>query len=50
MDKPIVILQKNSERESNKIRLPKFVVDKMGRNYFMEIYENKIVLKPIERS
>lgn len=45
---PLIIYQKNADKTSNKILLPKFVIDKMGRNYLMEIYEDKIVLKPFD--
>lgn len=47
MEKPILILRKNAEITTNKIRIPISVIKKMGNSYFMEIYEDKIVLKPI---
>lgn len=34
---------------ANKILLPKKVVEQMGREYYMEVYEDKIVLIPIEK-
>lgn len=49
MDKPQIILQKNAESNTNKIRLPKDVVKKMGNKFYMEVYDNRIVLKPLER-
>lgn len=49
MNKPVLILQKNAETGTNKIRLPKSVIEKWGQNYYMEVYENKIVLKPIKK-
>jgi hypothetical protein len=39
-------LQKNAEKKTNKIRLPKKFIDKMGQEFYMEIYEDKIVLVP----
>ena len=39
-------LQKNAEKKANKIRLPKKFIDKMGQEFYMEIYEDKIVLVP----
>lgn len=33
----------------NKILLPKRVVEQMGREYYMEIYSDKIVLIPIKK-
>lgn len=41
-------LQKNAEANTNKIRLPKFVIDKFGNKFYMEIYDDKIILKPIK--
>ena len=48
-EKPVLILQKNAEQGTNKIRLPKSVIQMWGRNYYMEVYDNKIVLKPIKK-
>ena len=33
----------------NKILLPKKVVEQMGREYYMEIYSDKIILIPIKK-
>ena len=41
-------LHKKVERTTNKITLPKKVVEKFGRDFYMEIYEDKIVLIPIK--
>lgn len=49
MDKPVLILQKNAESKTNKIRLPKAIVEKWGQNYYMEVFEDKIILKPIKK-
>ena len=49
MENPKLILQKNSENGTNKIRLPKKVIEKFGRSYYMEIYDSKIILKPIKK-
>lgn len=49
MEKPTLIYQKNVENNTNKIRLPHDVVEQWGRQYFMEIYEDKIILKPIKK-
>ena len=48
MEKPILVYQKNVERNTNKIMIPKAIVEKLGRHYYMEIYNNKIVLTPIK--
>lgn len=49
MEKPILILQKNAETTTNKIRIPKNVIKTLGNQFYMEIYENKIILKPIKK-
>lgn len=43
---PEYILQKNTEATTNKMRIPKFVVNKWGRKYIMEIYKDYIILRP----
>lgn len=48
-NEPYLILQKNADKGTNKIRLPKEIVEKFGRNYYMEIYDDKIILKPIKK-
>ena len=42
-------LQKNVEKGTNKILLPKKVVEKFGMYFYMEIYDDKIVLIPIKK-
>ena len=49
MNDPILRLMKNAERTTNKITLPKVVVEKFGKQFYMEIYEDKIVLIPIKK-
>lgn len=49
MEKANIILQKNVESTTNKIRIPKNVVEKLGKKFYMEIYHDKIVLKPISK-
>lgn len=46
---PALIYKKNAERNTNKITLPKAFVEKNGRHYSMEIYENYLILKPIDK-
>lgn len=48
-EKPILIYQKNVDKALNKMVIPKFFVEKFGRSFYMEIYEDKIVLKPIKK-
>lgn len=49
MERAEMVLQKNAENGTNKIRIPKNVIKKMGNKFYMEIYNDKIVLKPVER-
>lgn len=49
MDKPIFIYQKNADKTTNKVRIPKFIIDKWGNQFYMEIFEDKITLKPIKK-
>ena len=45
----LIRLQKNVEKGTNKIQLPKKVVEEMGSQFYMEIYEDKIILIPIKK-
>lgn len=49
MEKPILRFQKNVDKTLNKMVIPKFFVEKHGRSFFMEIYEDKIVLIPVKK-
>ncbi len=49
MEKPTLIYQKKVESTTNKLRLPNDIVKQWGRQYYMEIYEDKIILKPIKK-
>lgn len=46
MEKPILIFQKNAEKTTHKVKLPKQLVENWGYEYYMEIYADKIVLRP----
>lgn len=48
-EKPILIFQKNVDKSLNKMIIPKFFIERHGREFYMEIYEDKIVLKPIKK-
>ena len=49
MEEPKLVFQKNADKELNRIIIPKFFIDKHGRSYRMEVYDNKIILKPIKK-
>lgn len=48
-EKPILIHQKKAEPLSHKMIIPKKFVEKWGLDYYMEIYEDKIVLIPVKK-
>lgn len=49
MEKPLLIFQKNADTEKNRVIIPKNFIIKNGRNFYMEVYEDKIILKPIKK-
>lgn len=49
MEKPILIYQKNADKTLHKITIPLKVIEKWGYQYYMEIYEDKIILRPIKK-
>lgn len=46
LKEPIYRFFKKTQGRLNYIYLPKFVVEKFGNQYYMEVYENKIILLP----
>ena len=49
MEKPLLIFQKNADKTLNRIMLPKKFIEKFGYQYYMEVYEDKIVLVPVKK-
>lgn len=49
MEQPILVLQKNAEKTTNKMRIPQILIDKWGNQYRMEIYKDHIKLIPIKK-
>lgn len=47
MEKPIIVFQKNADKTTNRIIIPKAIIEQWGREFYMEIFQDKIVLKPI---
>lgn len=47
MDK--LIFHKIADKARNRVIIPQFFIDKHGREFCMEIYEDKIILIPIEK-
>jgi hypothetical protein len=49
MEKPKFIFQKNADKVMNRIMLPKKCIEKWGSTYYLEVYEDKMILKPIRK-
>lgn len=49
MEQPKLIFQKNADKEMNRVIIPKSFINKFGRQFSMEVYEDKIILKPIKK-
>ena len=49
MEKPKLVFQKNADKKLNRVIIPKFFIEKFGQSFYMEIYENKIILKPLKK-
>ena len=47
-DKPILIYHNKVDKTLNRILMPKKVVEKFGRKFYMKVYQDKIVLEPIK--
>lgn len=49
MEKPIMVFQKNAEKTTNKMIIPKAIIEQWGYQFYMEIYGDKIILKPVTK-
>ena len=49
MEKPILVFQKNADKTTNKMIIPKAIIQQWGYQFLMEIYSDKIILKPIKK-
>lgn len=49
MEKPILVYQKNADKTTNKMIIPKAIIQQWGNQFYMEIYQDKIILKPIKK-
>lgn len=47
--KPIIRYFKRVDKGANKILIPKEVVEKFGREFYLEVYVDKLVLVPVEK-
>ena len=48
MEQPKLIYQKNADKVMNRVMIPKAFIEQHGRRFYMEVYEDKIILKPIK--
>ena len=49
MEKPILIYHKKADECLNRVVIPKPVINKFGKYYYMEVYEDRIILRPIKK-
>lgn len=49
MEKPILVFNKKADKATNKMIIPKAIIEQWGNEFYMEIYQDKIVLKPIKK-
>lgn len=49
MEMPKLIYMKHVDKTLNKMIIPKKIVDQWGYDFYMEIYDDKIILKPIKK-
>ena len=43
MKKPILVYQKNADKTTNKMIIPKAIIEQWGNQFYMEIYQDKII-------
>lgn len=48
-ERPILIYQKNADPIRNRVIIPQAFIDKYGSSFSMEIYKDKIILRPIKK-
>lgn len=47
--KPTLVFQKNVDKTTNKMIIPKVLVKQWGPTYTMEVYEDYIILRPVKK-
>ena len=40
---------KKAEKSKNKIVIPQICINKFGNDYYLEVYKDKMILKPIKK-
>ena len=49
MEELVFVYQKNADKVKNRVIIPKIFIEKWGRKFYMEMYVDKIILKPIRK-
>lgn len=50
MKEPIIRIMKRADKSRNRIIIPQFIIDKFGKDYFIEIYADETIkLVPTNR-
>lgn len=49
MEQPILRFYKSAENSKNKIVIPKYCIDNLGRDYYLEVYKDYIKLVPVKK-
>ena len=47
-DRPITCM-KRADAKFNRVIIPKFFIDKNGRDFYMEVYKDRIILIPVKK-
>ena len=47
IEEPIFTFEKKADKEKNRVIIPKVFIEKWGDKFYMDVYSNKIVLRPI---
>lgn len=50
VEKPVIVYQKNVDSTSNKMIIPKKIVEQWGKQFYMEIYQDYIKLVPVKNT
>lgn len=48
-NKPMMIYHKKADNCLNRVVIPKPIIDKMGKYYKMEVYQDKLILIPMNK-
>lgn len=48
-ERPKLIYQKNAEKTKNQMIIPKAFIDKYGRQFYMEVYEDYLKIIPVRK-